>query len=129
MTQYKLSFNPPRPSSDKDSPIIKVDFGDVHLGDLMKDVDGYYYFWPVPRKFPGAWSAHILETVANKLYDLNRLWDRQVVRELKKIKKRLPISPSQALEINATTKNTHPSEPIQDHTGVGQAQGATEINH
>lgn len=45
------------------------------IGELIMDVDGYFYFWPTND---GCWSAYILHSIANKLDEMNKKWDDQI---------------------------------------------------
>jgi hypothetical protein len=49
----------------------------VHLGYAYQEVDGYYVFVPVGT---GSWPGYGLEMVANKLEELNKDWDKQLMR-------------------------------------------------
>ena len=40
------------------------------IGELIMDVDGYFYFWPEDNN--GAWASYHLRNVANKLDELNK---------------------------------------------------------
>ena len=51
------------------------------IGELLMDVDGYFYFWSEDNN--GAWSSYHLRELANKLDALNKQWDEQVEKELK----------------------------------------------
>ena len=51
------------------------------IGELIMDVDGYFYFWPADNN--GAWAANHLRELANKLDELNKEWNKQVEKELK----------------------------------------------
>lgn len=51
------------------------------IGELLMDVDGYFYFWPEDNN--GAWASHHLRELANKLDELNKKWDKQVEKETK----------------------------------------------
>jgi hypothetical protein len=37
-----------------------------HLGDIIQDVDGSWYYWPVDE-FKGCWSAHVIKAIGNEL--------------------------------------------------------------
>lgn len=50
-------------------------YGNVHLGEIYQEVDGYHVF--VPGK-SGAWSSHNLREVAEFLDNLNAEWDAEV---------------------------------------------------
>lgn len=45
------------------------------IGELIMDVDGYFYFWPAND---GCWSAYLLHSIANKLDEVNKKWDDQI---------------------------------------------------
>lgn len=51
------------------------------LGELIMDVDGYFYFWPEDNN--RAWASHHLREITNKLDELNKEWDEQVEKETK----------------------------------------------
>jgi len=51
------------------------------IGELLMDVDGYFYFWPEDNN--GAWSSSHLRELTNKLDELNKEWDKQVEKGLK----------------------------------------------
>ena len=51
------------------------------IGELIMDVDGYFYFWPEDNN--GAWASSHLRELANKLDELNKEWNTQVEKELK----------------------------------------------
>ena len=44
--------------------------------DLVQDVDGYYYFWPISNK--GSFTAHNLRQIADELDRINAPWDKQI---------------------------------------------------
>lgn len=46
----------------------------VYIGDVYKEVDGYYVFWPHRERF-GFWSAEYMIEIGNKLNELNKEWD------------------------------------------------------
>ena len=51
------------------------------IGELLQDIDGYFYFWPTDNN--GAWASNHLRELANKLDELNKEWDKQVEKETK----------------------------------------------
>ncbi len=51
------------------------------LGSVVKDVDGFYYFWP-EHSTSGAWSQELLRALACFLEDLNRPWQKVISRDL-----------------------------------------------
>lgn len=48
-----------------------------HLGDLVQEVDGFYYFNPVERR-AGLLSQNVLAGILEELKRLNTEWDNQV---------------------------------------------------
>jgi hypothetical protein len=49
------------------------------LGDLCREVDGCFYWYPSPEcQQGGCWDSHVLREIADKLTDLNHAWDQQV---------------------------------------------------
>lgn len=46
------------------------------VGELIMDVDGYFYFWP--NRSDGLWSSHIMRSIANKLDDINKPWNDEI---------------------------------------------------
>ena len=50
------------------------------VGELIMDVDGYFYFWP---SNDGCWVSHILRSIADKLDEINKDWDNKIKEELK----------------------------------------------
>lgn len=51
------------------------------IGEFIKDVDGYYYFWPNPS-LKGSWNANALNVISEQLDLLNKKWDDQVTSDL-----------------------------------------------
>jgi len=49
----------------------------TYLGDLIKDVDGYFYFRPELTE-GGLWSGYVLKETVSILDDLNAEWDRHL---------------------------------------------------
>ena len=54
---------------------IDLYFKDKKIGDCVRDVDGYFYFWQYDD---GCWSSYQLKEVAEILDELNKEWDEQV---------------------------------------------------
>jgi hypothetical protein len=50
------------------------------VGELIMDVDGYFYFWP--EDSTGAWTPYILRQLADKMDEINKPWDEQVENDL-----------------------------------------------
>ena len=44
----------------------------VHLGQILKEVDGFYVFYP--NGHDGFWEEHVLRALADLLRDLNLPW-------------------------------------------------------
>jgi len=40
------------------------------IGELIRDVDGYFYYWPSPS-LKGSWNARALRFIADKLDEAN----------------------------------------------------------
>jgi len=51
-------------------------YNGLHIGEFERDVDGYYYYWPVQRA--GSWPAVVLRAIADKLDELNEPWDTHI---------------------------------------------------
>ena len=61
---------------------VKEDFyavhvGKVKIGELLKEVDGYFVFY-LTRYNGGAFASHILMAIAEELDEVNRPWVDQV---------------------------------------------------
>jgi len=52
-------------------------YNDVYLGNFEKVEDGYYVYWPELARH-GYFTGYVLEAIADKLYELNKDWDRIV---------------------------------------------------
>lgn len=52
----------------------------VELGEILRDVDGYYKWWP--NDLPGYLDEEFLFAIASYLQSLNAEWDAQVKKEL-----------------------------------------------
>jgi len=52
------------------------------IGEFIRDVDGYFYFWSENNL--GAWPSHLLRDIADKLDEINQLWDEHIEKELNK---------------------------------------------
>lgn len=46
----------------------------VKLGQLLREVDGYFVFYPELRG--GFWPSYMLREISNKLEGLNAPWDK-----------------------------------------------------
>jgi hypothetical protein len=52
------------------------------IGEFIRDVDGYFYFWAENNL--GAWPSYLLRDIADKMDEINQLWDEQLEKELNK---------------------------------------------
>lgn len=52
----------------------KIKFGDKHIGHLLMDVDGYFYFKPLNDL--GLWSSYSLRMIADKIDEINFDFDQ-----------------------------------------------------
>ena len=52
----------------------------VKLGEILADVDGFYYFWPELKG--GSWAAEMLKQIGELLDEMNKPWQEQIEREL-----------------------------------------------
>lgn len=50
----------------------------VYLGDILTDVDGFYYYWPELRG--GSWASIVMRLIADKLDELNQPWEEEIER-------------------------------------------------
>lgn len=58
----------------------KINFyweNNVYMGYAYKEVDGYYVFI-LEGKSGGFLESHVLRSIANKLDEINQLWDDQI---------------------------------------------------
>jgi len=46
-------------------------------GNLVKDDEGYFYYWPTPAN-EKCWDSLTLKIISKKLDELNKDWDREV---------------------------------------------------
>ena len=49
----------------------------VHLGDILADVSGFYYFWPNLDR-GGFWDQSVLQQICNKLQELNAPLEKEM---------------------------------------------------
>jgi hypothetical protein len=49
----------------------------INLGEVLLDIDGYFYFWP-NISIGGAWTSPLLREIADKLDEMNKDWDLEV---------------------------------------------------
>ena len=58
----------------EDDKLIFVPNGKV-IGDVYREVDGYYVFWPTGTGF---WESHMLREIADLLDAANKPWDDEL---------------------------------------------------
>jgi hypothetical protein len=46
-----------------------------HIGDFIRDVDGYFYYWANDY---GCWSSNTLRVIAEKLEEINEPYEKEV---------------------------------------------------
>lgn len=63
-----------------------VYFEGKKIGKFILDEAGYYGYWPEP-KLTGYWSSYAIRMIADKLDELNKEWDQQVVESLVELAK------------------------------------------
>lgn len=56
----------------------------VKFGELLRDVDGFFYFW-IERANGGCISDFILKELAEKMEELNKDWKRELEEHFKKV--------------------------------------------
>lgn len=54
---------------------FEIYFKTKKIGDCIRDVDGYFYFWQYDD---GCWSSYQLKEVSEILDELNIDWDNKV---------------------------------------------------
>jgi hypothetical protein len=52
----------------------------AYIGDLTRDIDGYYYY--NTNGLRGNWSAHELRLIADLLDEWNKEWDKIVSKDV-----------------------------------------------
>lgn len=51
-----------------------------HIGTFERDVDGFYYFWPLKDE-GGCWSDYALRAIADKLTEINKPWADKIAND------------------------------------------------
>lgn len=51
------------------------------IGEFIRDVDGYYHYWPNPS-LKGSWNSNALRLIADELDRVNKEWDTHVIKHL-----------------------------------------------
>lgn len=66
------------PLSPEGSPVTgyAVTCNSVKLGEILRDVDGYWYFWPELRG--GYWAAPHMRWIADKLDELDAPYEAEL---------------------------------------------------
>jgi hypothetical protein len=57
-------------------------FNNVYLGDAEMDESGFYNFW-FAKDNGGYWTSHSLRLIAEKLDELNKEWNDNILKNLK----------------------------------------------
>lgn len=57
--------------------LIKTKSADRTIGEIIEDVDGYFYFFLVDYN-DGAFSSQMLDEISNKLDKLNKTWNNKI---------------------------------------------------
>jgi hypothetical protein len=65
---------------DKNYRVVYTPNGN-EIGHLAKDIDGYYYFFPMPYN-GGFWAAETLLSIGNRLNSINAEWDAQAAKNI-----------------------------------------------
>ena len=65
--------------ADNSFSVFLRDSGKI-LGEIYKEVDGYYVYQP--DKANGCWESYAMRTIADMLDEMNKEWDEQVKKEL-----------------------------------------------
>lgn len=47
------------------------------VGEFIRDVDGYFYYWPNPS-LKGSWNSNALRLISDKLDDVNMELDNKL---------------------------------------------------
>lgn len=48
----------------------------ARLGEILREVDGYFYFFPEPMG--GFWQSHGMREIADKMDEMNKPWDQEI---------------------------------------------------
>lgn len=51
----------------------------VKIGEIGKEVDGFYYFWPELNG--GCWDSTVMKLISDQLDKMNRPWQEQIDRD------------------------------------------------
>lgn len=57
--------------------LVKTKSADRTIGEIIEDVDGYFYFFLVDYN-GGSFSSQILDEISNKLDKLNKTWNSKI---------------------------------------------------
>jgi hypothetical protein len=44
------------------------------VGEFIRDVDGYFYYWPNPS-LKGSWNSNALKLIADELDNINKVYE------------------------------------------------------
>ena len=57
-------------------------FNKIYLGDVIQDESGFYNFF-FSNDNKGYWTSHSLRLIAEKLDELNKEWNDEILKSLK----------------------------------------------
>jgi hypothetical protein len=60
---------------------ISITCNTLPAGDLLVDIDGYYKYFP-PEYGHGYWPDYLLLSIVQKLQEINKDWDDQIMKAL-----------------------------------------------
>jgi hypothetical protein len=66
--------------NDPESELVFAHYMSIKLGEMAKEIDGFYYFFPEPNS--GNFPSNILRGIADELDRLNKSWADQVNAQL-----------------------------------------------
>ena len=66
--------------NDPQSDLFYAHYMNIKLGDVAKEIDGFYYFFPEPNS--GNFPSYMLRAIADELDRLNKPWTDQVDAQL-----------------------------------------------
>jgi len=71
--------------TEEESGLFRVFLNNVHVGNMYKEVDGYYVY-EYNNSRSGFWEAHALRMIADKLDEMNKDWDEGIKEYFKNLK-------------------------------------------
>ena len=73
-----------------------VKVGGMPMGELYMEVDGCYVFDPITGR-SGYWPAWMMQSIVDKLTELNAEWEEQLTKALGNVP---PVDPGEGLKVN-----------------------------